>query len=104
MRQTGTYGVLTITALVVDTTAARRAAIENNFIAAQYDGGFDEREEEGRRSLTGSPSGSIYSINMLPIAEAIAETPETLLRDHPSCLKASCTLGTSKAVEGRSHL
>jgi len=41
---TGAYGVLTMKALALDATAARRAATENNFIAGLYDGGFDEWE------------------------------------------------------------
>ena len=49
VRRRGAYGVFTMIALTVDTTAARRVAIENNFIAALYDGRFDvgRREEEG---------------------------------------------------------
>lgn len=88
MRQTGTYGVFTTTALTVDATAAKRVAMENNFIVVVCDGRFDEGEEEGGRSLTGSQSDSIYSINMPPIAEEIAETPETPLT--PSLVPHAC--------------
>jgi hypothetical protein len=45
MGYTGAYGVLTTNAFAVDATAARRAATENNFIAALYDDGSDEWEK-----------------------------------------------------------
>lgn len=68
----------------VDTRTARRVAVENNFIAGLYDGRSTRGEGEGGQSLSGSPPGSIYSINTLPITGGIAETPETPSRERPS--------------------
>ena len=72
----------------MDATEAKRVAIENNFMVGAWDGRFDEGEEEGGQSLTGTQSASIYSINMPPIAGEIAETPETILT--PSLVPHAC--------------
>lgn len=37
--------------VVVDATATRKAAMENNFIAALYERRFDQGEREGRKSV-----------------------------------------------------
>jgi len=53
------YGVLRIKAFVVEMTAVRRAATENNFIAAMYDGGFEEWERGRGRGGGGPCVGSL---------------------------------------------